>query len=154
MGGQPLEGTVAYGDLLQTNKPAPSLCVQDTSTRIWDLRKPSESVAVLCGNMGAVRSLRYSPDGRVLAAAEPADFVRLYDVQAGYSRYLPLLSARRGRLGMCYGASCLFHKQAATPGVTFSVRSQALHCSGGVSMSFCLSSGQGLSTWQIPSGPR
>ena len=67
-------------------KPQCLSCAQDTSTRVWDLRKPSESVAVLCGNMGAVRALRYSPDGRVLAAAEPADFVRLYDVGAGYSR--------------------------------------------------------------------
>ncbi|CAK0787530.1 hypothetical protein CVIRNUC_010750 [Coccomyxa viridis] len=59
---------------------------QDTSTRVWDLRAPSESVATLCGRMGAVRSLRYSPDGRLLAASEPADFVQLYDVTAGYTR--------------------------------------------------------------------
>ncbi len=68
---------------------------------MWDLRKPSESVAVLCGNMGAVRSLRFSPDGRVLAAAEPADFVRLYDVAAGYSRCCRF----------CY-ANCELHGQS------------------------------------------
>ena len=62
------------------------VCLQDTSTRVWDLRKPDESVAVLCGNMGAIRSLRYSPCGRFLAACEPADFVRLYDVKANYGR--------------------------------------------------------------------
>lgn len=37
------------------------------------------SLAVLKGRMGAVRSLRFSPDGRFLAVAEPADFVTLYD---------------------------------------------------------------------------
>lgn len=60
--------------------------LQDTSTRIWDLRRPDASRAVMCGNMGAVRSLRYSPDGKFLAAAEPADFVRLYDVESNYTR--------------------------------------------------------------------
>lgn len=65
---------------------------QDTSTRVWDLRKPEVSIAVMCGNMGAVRSLRYSPDGKYLAAAEPADFVRLYDVASDYTRqvFLPI----------------------------------------------------------------
>ena len=66
--------------------------LQDTSTRVWDLRKPSESVVTLCGRMGAVRSLRYSPDGRLLAASEPADFVQLYDVTASYTRCHPLPS--------------------------------------------------------------
>lgn len=64
--------------------------LQDTSTRVWDLRKPKESVAMLCGNMGAIRSLRYSPCGRFLAACEPADFVRLYDVHLNYERYFLL----------------------------------------------------------------
>lgn len=50
---------------------------QDLTTRIWDLRKPDSSVATLKGNMGAIRSLRYSPDGRYLAMAEPADFVQV-----------------------------------------------------------------------------
>ena len=54
---------------------------------MWDLRKPSESTAMLFGSMGAVRSLRYSPDGRLLAASEPADFVQLYDVTSSYTRY-------------------------------------------------------------------
>ena len=61
--------------------------LQDTSTRVWDLRKPKESVAMLCGNMGAIRSLRFSPCGRFLAACEPADFARLYEVQSNYERW-------------------------------------------------------------------
>ncbi|CAL5224705.1 g7433 [Coccomyxa viridis] len=59
---------------------------QDMCTRVWDLRKPSESSVTLYGRLGAVRSLRYSPDGRLLAASEPADFVQLYDVTSGYRR--------------------------------------------------------------------
>ncbi len=62
-------------------------CLQDMCTRVWDLRKPSESSVLLYGRLGAVRSLRYSPDGRLLAASEPADFVQLYDVTSGYRRY-------------------------------------------------------------------
>ena len=34
--------------------------------------------------MGAIRSLRFSPDGSYLAAAEPADFVHVYDVGSGF----------------------------------------------------------------------
>lgn len=37
------------------------------------------------GRMGAIRSLRFSADGKFLAAAEPADFVHIYDVAAGFS---------------------------------------------------------------------
>ena len=72
--------------------------MQDTSTRVWDLRKPSESVAMLCGNMGAIRSLRYSPCGRFLAACEPADFVRLYDVKSNYERCFHLCTRSRSGL--------------------------------------------------------
>ena len=66
-------------------------CLQDMCTRVWDLRKSSESSVLLYGRLGAVRSLRYSPDGRLLAASEPADFVQLYDVTSGYRRYKPSL---------------------------------------------------------------
>lgn len=58
---------------------------QDSTTRVWDLRSPSEPLAVLGGTMGAIRSLRFSPDGAYLAAAEPADFVHVYDVASGFS---------------------------------------------------------------------
>ena len=57
---------------------------QDSTTRLWDVRNTSCSFATLRSHMGAVRSLRFSPDGSVLAVAEPADFVNLYDVHAGY----------------------------------------------------------------------
>ena len=58
---------------------------QDTTTRVWDARHLGQSLAVLRGRMGAIRSLRFSRDGRFLAAAEPADFVHVYDVVAGFA---------------------------------------------------------------------
>lgn len=36
--------------------------------------------------MGAVRSLRYSSDGRFLVVAEPADFVHIYNTDADYQK--------------------------------------------------------------------
>ena len=53
---------------------------QDATARVWDLRNTKESLHVLRSELGAVRSLRFSPDGALLAAAEPADFVKVYDV--------------------------------------------------------------------------
>ncbi|TVU37792.1 hypothetical protein EJB05_11127 [Eragrostis curvula] len=58
---------------------------QDTTCRLWDVRNPSRSFAALKGRIGAVRGLRFSPDGRFLAAAEAADFVRVYDAGSGYA---------------------------------------------------------------------
>ncbi len=63
-----------------------SAYAQDTTTRIWDIRQPGKSLAVLSGRMGAVRSLRFSSDGRFLAMAEPADFVHVFNVKAGFHR--------------------------------------------------------------------
>ncbi|KXG39247.1 uncharacterized WD repeat-containing protein C2A9.03 isoform X2 [Sorghum bicolor] len=58
---------------------------QDGTCRLWDARSLSEPFAVLKGRIGAVRGLRFSPDGgRFLAAAEAADFVHVYDAAAGY----------------------------------------------------------------------
>ncbi|XP_010534826.1 PREDICTED: uncharacterized WD repeat-containing protein C2A9.03-like [Tarenaya hassleriana] len=57
---------------------------QDKTCRVWDIRKLSESVAVLRGNLGAIRSIRYTSDGKYMAMAEPADFVHVYDVRNGY----------------------------------------------------------------------
>ena len=37
---------------------------QDTTTRVWDARHLGQSLAVLRGRMGAIRSLRFSRDGR------------------------------------------------------------------------------------------
>ncbi|XP_057453844.1 uncharacterized WD repeat-containing protein C2A9.03-like [Lotus japonicus] len=59
---------------------------QDKTCRIWDMRNLSKSVAVLKGNLGAIRSIRYTSDGQYLAMAEPADFVHVYDVKSGYER--------------------------------------------------------------------
>ena len=59
---------------------------QDTTARVWDIRHMGQSLAVLRGRMGAVRSLRFSSDGAFLAAAEPADFVHVYDVNASFTK--------------------------------------------------------------------
>ncbi|KAH0859703.1 hypothetical protein HID58_087964 [Brassica napus] len=59
---------------------------QDKTCRIWDTRKTSESVAVLKGNLGSVRSIRFTSDGWYIAMAEPADFVHIYDTTTGYKK--------------------------------------------------------------------
>ena len=58
---------------------------QDKTCRVWDIRNLSKSVAVLGGNIGAIRSIRYTSDGKFLAMAEPADFIHIFDVDSGYS---------------------------------------------------------------------
>ncbi|XP_025012169.2 uncharacterized WD repeat-containing protein C2A9.03 isoform X2 [Ricinus communis] len=57
---------------------------QDTTCRLWDIRNLSKSLAILKGNMGAIRALRFTSDGRFLAMAEPADFVHIFDRESGY----------------------------------------------------------------------
>ncbi|XP_061968947.1 uncharacterized WD repeat-containing protein C2A9.03-like isoform X3 [Populus nigra] len=57
---------------------------QDTTCRLWDIRNLTQSLAVLKGNMGAIRGLKFSSDGRFLAMAEPADFVHVFDTQSDY----------------------------------------------------------------------
>ncbi|CAO3681474.1 unnamed protein product [Umbelopsis vinacea] len=52
---------------------------QDKTTRIYDIRNMSETLHVLRANIGAIRSLHFSNDGHYLAAAEPLDFVHIYD---------------------------------------------------------------------------
>jgi len=59
---------------------------QDKTCRVWDIRNLSKSIAVLGGNIGAIRSIRYTSDGKFLAMAEPADFIHIFDVDSGYSR--------------------------------------------------------------------
>ncbi|XAR48572.1 hypothetical protein NMG60_11031438 [Bertholletia excelsa] len=59
---------------------------QDTTCRLWDIRNMSKSVAILKGRMGAIRSIRFTSDGRFLAMAEPADFVHVFDTQSDYSQ--------------------------------------------------------------------
>nr|XP_016494551.1 PREDICTED: uncharacterized WD repeat-containing protein C2A9.03-like [Nicotiana tabacum]XP_016494552.1 PREDICTED: uncharacterized WD repeat-containing protein C2A9.03-like [Nicotiana tabacum]XP_016494553.1 PREDICTED: uncharacterized WD repeat-containing protein C2A9.03-like [Nicotiana tabacum]XP_016494554.1 PREDICTED: uncharacterized WD repeat-containing protein C2A9.03-like [Nicotiana tabacum] len=59
---------------------------QDKTCRIWDLRNLSSSIAILKGNMGAARSIRFSSDGRFLVVAEPADFVHIYSTESDYKK--------------------------------------------------------------------
>lgn len=59
---------------------------QDTTCRLWDIRKLSESLAVLGGRLGSIRCIKFSSDGRFLATAEPIDFVHIYDSFANYGR--------------------------------------------------------------------
>ena len=60
---------------------------QDCTTRLWDIRQPKESIAVLPASIGAIRSCRFSSDGRYLACAEPIDFVHIYDVENGLTTH-------------------------------------------------------------------
>lgn len=60
--------------------------LQDATTRVWDMRMLDRSLYLLRSSVGAVRSLRFSPCGSILAAAESIDFVRLYDVDADFIR--------------------------------------------------------------------
>ncbi|KAK3029266.1 hypothetical protein RJ639_039506 [Escallonia herrerae] len=59
---------------------------QDKTCRIWDVRNLSKSVAALKGNLGAIRSIRYTSDERFVAMAEPADFVHVFDVKNEYEK--------------------------------------------------------------------
>jgi WD40 repeat protein len=59
---------------------------QDKTCRVWDVRKLSESIHVLRGNLGAIRSIRFTSDGRFMSMAEPADFVHVFDVKSDYNR--------------------------------------------------------------------
>ncbi|KAH7660290.1 WD40-like repeat containing protein [Dioscorea alata] len=59
---------------------------QDKTCRVWDIRNLSKSAAVLRGNLGAIRSIRFTSDGRFMAMAEPADFVHVFDVTSEYEK--------------------------------------------------------------------
>ncbi|TKW41306.1 hypothetical protein SEVIR_1G305600v4 [Setaria viridis] len=59
---------------------------QDKTCRIWDTRNLSKAVHVLRGNLGAIRSIRFTSDGQFMSMAEPADFVHVYDVKSDYNR--------------------------------------------------------------------
>jgi WD40 repeat protein len=58
---------------------------QDLTTRVYHLRILSRPLCVLPAHIGAVRSLRFSPDGKTLAVAEPSDYVTLYNVVNEYA---------------------------------------------------------------------
>lgn len=57
---------------------------QDKTCRVWDLRNTSTPLAILKGNLGAIRSIRFSSDGQYMVMAEPADFVHLYSTRADF----------------------------------------------------------------------
>ncbi|XP_057505197.1 uncharacterized WD repeat-containing protein C2A9.03-like isoform X3 [Actinidia eriantha] len=59
---------------------------QDTTCRLWDIRNLSESVSILKGNMGAIRAIKFTSDGRFMAMAEPADFIHIFDTQSDYAK--------------------------------------------------------------------
>ncbi|KAD3337092.1 hypothetical protein E3N88_32612 [Mikania micrantha] len=59
---------------------------QDKTCRVWDLRNLSNPVSVLKGNMGAVRSVRFSSNGQFLVVAESADFVHVYNTKLNYEK--------------------------------------------------------------------
>ncbi|KAJ6363858.1 hypothetical protein OIU78_003929 [Salix suchowensis] len=59
---------------------------QDKTCRIWDARNLSKSVSVLKGNLGAIRSIRFTSDGQFMSMAEPADFVHIYDAKNGFEK--------------------------------------------------------------------
>ncbi|TYJ19907.1 hypothetical protein E1A91_A09G223900v1 [Gossypium mustelinum] len=58
---------------------------QDKTCRVWDIRKLATPVATLKGNLGAVRSIRFSSDGQFMIVAEPADFVHVYNTKSNYT---------------------------------------------------------------------
>ncbi|KAG0467981.1 hypothetical protein HPP92_017309 [Vanilla planifolia] len=59
---------------------------QDKTCRLWDVRNLSSSIAAFRGNLGAIRSIRFTSDGQFMAMAEPADFVHIFDVGSGYNK--------------------------------------------------------------------
>ncbi|CAI5472052.1 unnamed protein product [Closterium sp. Yama58-4] len=59
---------------------------QDTTCRVWDRRRLDSSLFTLKGRLGAIRSLRFTGDGRFMAMAEPADFVHVFDTSSGFTR--------------------------------------------------------------------
>ncbi|XP_057779436.1 uncharacterized WD repeat-containing protein C2A9.03-like isoform X2 [Salvia miltiorrhiza] len=59
---------------------------QDKTCRVWDVRNLASPVAILKGNMGAIRSIRFSADGQFLVMAEPADFVHIYNTRENFKQ--------------------------------------------------------------------
>ncbi|GMY32145.1 uncharacterized WD repeat-containing protein C2A9.03-like [Fagus crenata] len=59
---------------------------QDKTCRVWDVRKLSSPTAILKGNLGAARSIRFSSDGQFMVVAEPADFVHVYSTKSDYKK--------------------------------------------------------------------
>ncbi|CAK9878240.1 unnamed protein product [Sphagnum jensenii] len=59
---------------------------QDMTCRLWDIRNIGSSLAVLKGRIGAIRSIRFTADGRFMAMAEPADFVHVFDTKQDFAK--------------------------------------------------------------------
>ena len=59
---------------------------QDKTCWVWDIRKLSSPIAILKGNLGAARSIRFSSDGQFMVVAEPADFVHVYSTKSDYQK--------------------------------------------------------------------
>lgn len=59
---------------------------QDTTCRLWDLRYLKSSLLTLKGRIGAIRSIRFTADGRFMAMSEPADFVHIFDTKQEYKQ--------------------------------------------------------------------
>ncbi|KAK7270027.1 hypothetical protein RIF29_22882 [Crotalaria pallida] len=59
---------------------------QDKTCRVWDIRRLSSPIAILKGNLGAARSIRFSSDGQYIVVAEPADFVHVYSIKEDYKK--------------------------------------------------------------------
>lgn len=57
---------------------------QDSTCRIWDLRKPNREVKILMSQVGNASSVKYSPTGAHLAVGENIDFVEIYNVDKHY----------------------------------------------------------------------
>ncbi|KAI9300604.1 hypothetical protein BJ944DRAFT_22296 [Cunninghamella echinulata] len=51
---------------------------QDKTIMIYDIRQLSTPLHTLGANVGGVRSLHFSNDGKYLAMAEPIDFVHIF----------------------------------------------------------------------------
>ncbi|XP_042007087.1 uncharacterized WD repeat-containing protein C2A9.03-like [Salvia splendens] len=59
---------------------------QDKTCKVWDVRNLASPVATLNGNIGAIRSIRFSADGQFLVMAEPADFVHIYGTRENFEQ--------------------------------------------------------------------
>ncbi|KAF8014400.1 hypothetical protein BT93_H0281 [Corymbia citriodora subsp. variegata] len=59
---------------------------QDKTCRVWDVRNLKSPIASLKGNLGAIRSIKFSSDGQFMVMAEPADFVHVYSTKSDYDK--------------------------------------------------------------------
>ncbi|WJX23105.1 hypothetical protein P8452_12348 [Trifolium repens] len=57
---------------------------QDRTCRIWDIRNMGNNLHLLKGNMGGICSINFTSDGELMAMAESADFVHIFDTKQHY----------------------------------------------------------------------